>query len=160
MWYAQKLVDALPRLRGRGKQRIDYRHVIDWLVRKPGAFADYRYREELFPSSRFRMAYDVLCRQQPERAAKEYLRILHLAARESESGRRGGAGANCWTPGGRVDAAAGGGGVASASDQASSGDRGDGGGGGPERRMTPYWMARRPKMDEGQGREGDGWRSI
>ena len=65
VWYAQKLVETLPRLRGRGKQRIDYRHVIDWLVRKPGAFADYRYREELFPSSHFRMAYDVLHETQP-----------------------------------------------------------------------------------------------
>lgn len=85
VWYAQKLRHEMPRLRGRGKQRIDYRHIIDWLVRKPGAFADYRYRDELFPSSHFRMAYDVLCVQQPTRAAKEYLRILHLAARESES---------------------------------------------------------------------------
>ena len=92
VWYAQKLRHAMPRLRGRGKHRIDYRHVIDWLVRKPGAFADYRYREEMFPSSHFRMAYDELCRQQPERAAKEYLRILHLAARESETGVDGGAG--------------------------------------------------------------------
>src|SRR5205823_5435138 len=41
---------------------------------------------DLFPSSRFRMAYDWLAEQQPARAAKEYLRILHLAARESEAG--------------------------------------------------------------------------
>ncbi len=40
---------TLPRLRGRGKHRIDYRHVIDWLVRKPGAFADYRYRDGSVP---------------------------------------------------------------------------------------------------------------
>ena len=86
VWYAQKQVEQLPRLRGRGKHKIAYRHVIDWLVRKPGAFADYRYRADLFPSSRFRLAYDVLLMQQPERAAKEYLSILQLAARESESG--------------------------------------------------------------------------
>jgi hypothetical protein len=86
VWYAQKQVEQLPRLRGRGKHKIAYRHVIDWLVRKPGAFADYRYRADLFPSSRFRSAYDVLLIQQPERAAKEYLSILQLAARESESG--------------------------------------------------------------------------
>ena len=49
VWYAQKLVERLPRLRGRGKHRIDYRHVIDWLVRKPGAFADYRYRAGVVP---------------------------------------------------------------------------------------------------------------
>jgi hypothetical protein len=84
--YAQKRVEDLPRLRGRGKHRIAYRHVIDWLLRKPGAFADYRYRADLFPSSRFRMAYDLLLERRPERAAKEYLRILQLAAQESEVG--------------------------------------------------------------------------
>jgi hypothetical protein len=86
VFYAQKRVEDLPRLRGRGKHRIAYRHVIDWLLRKPGAFADYRYRADLFPSSRFRMAYDLLLERRPERAAKEYLRILHLAAQESEVG--------------------------------------------------------------------------
>jgi hypothetical protein len=86
VWYAQRRVEELPRLRGRGKHRVDYRHVIDWLVRKPGAFADYRYRADLFPSSRFRMAYDLLTERQPARAAREYLRILHLAAREGEAG--------------------------------------------------------------------------
>jgi hypothetical protein len=85
VFYAQKRVEDLPRLRGRGKHKIDYRHVIDWLVRKPGAFADYRYHAELFPSSRFRMAYDLLVQQQPARAAREYLRILHLAAGGSEA---------------------------------------------------------------------------
>lgn len=48
VWYAQKKVEHLPRLRGRDKHRVNYRHVIDWLVRKPGAFAQYRYRQELF----------------------------------------------------------------------------------------------------------------
>lgn len=86
VWYAQQRVERLPRLRGRGKHRIDYRHIIDWLVRKPGAFANYCYRDDLFPSSRFRLVYDRLLEQQPERAAKEYLGILYLAARESETG--------------------------------------------------------------------------
>ena len=60
VWYAGRKVEELPRLRGRGKHRVDYRHIIDWLVRKPGAFENYRYREELFPTSRFRMAWDAL----------------------------------------------------------------------------------------------------
>ena len=89
VWYAQQRVERLPRLRGRGKHRIDYRHIIDWLVRKPGAFADYCYRDDLFPSSRFRLVYDRLVEQQPERAAKEYLGILYLAARDSRGRRRG-----------------------------------------------------------------------
>src|SRR5947209_18069900 len=86
VWYGQEFLVELPRLRGRYKHRIDYRHVIDWLVRKPGAFAEYRYQADLFPSSRFRMAYDLLQQRQPAQAAKEYLRILYLAARAREAG--------------------------------------------------------------------------
>jgi hypothetical protein len=36
IWYGDRKVEVLPRLRGRSKHRIDYRHIIDWLVRKPG----------------------------------------------------------------------------------------------------------------------------
>lgn len=85
VWYGQRLMERLPRLRGRGKHRIDYRHVIETLVRKPGAFENYRYREDLFPTSRFRMAYDALRESQPSRAAREYLKILHTAAREGQT---------------------------------------------------------------------------
>ena len=60
VWFAGRVVERIPRLRGQRKHRINYRHVIDWLVRKPGAFENYRYREDLFPTSRFRMAYDAL----------------------------------------------------------------------------------------------------
>jgi hypothetical protein len=58
--YAGKVVETMPRLRGECAHRIDYRHVIWSLVRKPGAFAAYRYREDLFPSLVFRKAYDGL----------------------------------------------------------------------------------------------------
>jgi len=85
VWYAQQEAERFPRLRGRKKHRINYRHIIDWLVRKPGAFENYMYREELFPTSRFRMAYDALREAQPERGHKEYLGILYLAARQSEA---------------------------------------------------------------------------
>jgi len=86
IWYGQKKVDILPRLRGEDKHRINYRHIIDSLVRKPGAFENYRYREDLFPTSRFRIAYDDLKQRHSQRmAAKQYLNILHLAARESET---------------------------------------------------------------------------
>jgi Mu transposase-like protein len=83
--FAGKVVERIPRLRGQHKHRVNYRHVIDWLVRKPGAFEDYRYREDLFPTSRFRMAYDALHEAAPGRASREYLEILELAARENES---------------------------------------------------------------------------
>ena len=76
---------TMPRLLGTGQHRIDYRHVIWSLVRKPGAFAHYRYRDELFPSLVFRRAYDALCAQVPERADRHYVRLLHLAASTAES---------------------------------------------------------------------------
>jgi len=85
VWYAGRQVEELPRLRGRGKHRVDYRHIIDWLVRKPGAFENYRYRDELFPTSRFRMAWDALREVAPGRANKRYLEILQLAAQEGEA---------------------------------------------------------------------------
>jgi hypothetical protein len=84
VWYGQMKVEDLPRLRGRSKHRIDYRHVIEWLLRKPGAFENYRYREDLFPTSRFRMAYDAWKETAPSRCSKEYLKILKLAAERGE----------------------------------------------------------------------------
>ncbi|MFL6449922.1 MAG: transposase [Bryobacteraceae bacterium] len=61
------------------------RKTFDWLVRKPGAFENYRYRSDLFPSSWFRLAYDALREEQgPKRGAQEYLAILLLAARRGE----------------------------------------------------------------------------
>jgi hypothetical protein len=85
VWYGQRKVVEMPRLRGRRKHRVDYRHIIDWLVRKPGAFENYRYRDELFPTSRFRMAFDALEERHGVRGGKEYLLILELAAKESEA---------------------------------------------------------------------------
>jgi hypothetical protein len=85
VWYASQKVEQFPRLRGRGNHRVDYRHIIDWLVRKPGAFENYRYREDLFPTSRFRMVWDALRETAPARANKRYLEILEVAAKEGEA---------------------------------------------------------------------------
>ena len=54
-------------------------------MRKPGAFARYRFREQLFPTMTFRLAYDTLRERRGERADVEYVRILHLAATTMES---------------------------------------------------------------------------
>jgi hypothetical protein len=87
IWYAQRKVETLPRLKGENKHRIQYRHIIDWLVRKPGAFENYRYQDDLFPSSYFRMTYDYLKENHALKvASRQYLKILHLAATESETG--------------------------------------------------------------------------
>jgi len=86
IWYAQKRVDRFPRLRGDRGHRVNYRHIIDCLVRKPGAFENYRYRDDLFPTTRFRMAYDFLKKYVPKKASSEYTQILYLAAMETEEG--------------------------------------------------------------------------
>lgn len=80
VFYQDQLVETFPRLHGSRLVRVDYRHVIWSLVRKPNAFVRYRFREELFPSLVFRRAYDALVDFRGERAAVEYVRILHLAA--------------------------------------------------------------------------------
>jgi hypothetical protein len=55
--------------------------VIDHLLRKPGAFEQYRYREELFLTPTFRQAYDRLVAQEgPRRGTLEYLRLLKLTS--------------------------------------------------------------------------------
>lgn len=79
VYYRERAVASLPRLRGRGDARIDYHHVIFSLVRKPGAFARYRWREELFPSVTFRRAYDALLsrwREHGESAVEQALTTL------------------------------------------------------------------------------------
>lgn len=86
LYYGGQLELEVERLQGEGGHRIDYRHIIWSLVQKPGAFARYRYREDLFPSLVFRRAYDALCDElDPRKADIEYLRILHLAASTMES---------------------------------------------------------------------------
>jgi hypothetical protein len=85
VYFAGRRIEVMPRLRGERYHRIDYRHVIWSLVRKPGAFGRYRYREELFPSETFRRTYDALCRWRGERADVEYVRVLHLAASTLEA---------------------------------------------------------------------------
>ena len=84
--FAGERVCEMERLRGTGNARIDYRHVIFSLIRKPGAFARYRYREALFPTVTFRCAFDALAERLGERADMAYVRILHLAATTTEAG--------------------------------------------------------------------------
>lgn len=85
IWYAQKIVDRIPRQQGTGKHRINYRHIIDWLVRKPGAFENYRYKEDLYPSSWFRIAYDWLRSNMALQANRHYVKILYYAAKEGQT---------------------------------------------------------------------------
>ena len=85
VYYKGHLVERMARVRGEGEANVNYRHVIGSLVRKPGAFARYRFREQLFPTMHFRLTYDALREWRGERADVEYVRILHLAATTMEA---------------------------------------------------------------------------
>ena len=81
IYEGRELLLVLPRQGGDRGVVLDYRHVIDHLLRKPGAFEEYRYREELFLSPIYRQAYDRLIAEQgPRRGTLEYLRLLKLTA--------------------------------------------------------------------------------
>jgi len=90
--YLGTAVVAYPRSHGQ-EPHIDYRHVIDSLVRKPGAFARYLYREELFPRPVFRQAYDRLEAAEAGKASVRYLELLQLAAAFGEDRVAGALGA-------------------------------------------------------------------
>lgn len=84
--YAGKLQIEIERIKGSGNSRINYRHIIWSLMNKPGAFENYHYREELFPTVCFRRAFDMLKSwYSPFNANKEYLRILYIAATTMET---------------------------------------------------------------------------
>ena len=85
VYYKDHLVERMERVRGEREANVNYRHVIGSLVRKPGAFARYRFREQLFPTRQFRLSYDALREWRGERADVEYVRILHLAATTMEA---------------------------------------------------------------------------
>jgi hypothetical protein len=86
VYYDQAHIQSMPRLIGRAHHRVNYRHVIWSLVQKPGAFARYRYRDDLYPSLTFRKVYERLQQSWPgTKGDTAYLRILHLAASTLES---------------------------------------------------------------------------
>ena len=72
LWYRNECLERMPRLFGNGKEAIDFRHVIDSLVRKPGAFVNYKYVNHMYPTTRFRMAYDQLVKSQGEKSGKGF----------------------------------------------------------------------------------------
>jgi transposase InsO family protein len=85
VYFGQKQIESMPRLVGQKKEQINYRHLVGSLLRKPGGFRDYRYREALFPSLVFRQAWDQLGQwYSPRKADLIYLRLLRLATRYLE----------------------------------------------------------------------------
>jgi hypothetical protein len=88
VWHGGQKRQEMPRLLGRGGAQVNYRHVVGSLKRKPGAFAQYRHRDDLFPCLYFRMAYDRLRHDAPTRADKEYVALLDCAKNEGEEKTR------------------------------------------------------------------------
>ena len=75
---------VLPRVfatAGKRARRVDYRHLIDTLVRKPQAFRYSQLRDDLLPSPDYALIWqhvdDVL---EPHEACRYIVRLLHLAA--------------------------------------------------------------------------------
>jgi transposase len=96
IFHGRELLLSLARALGDRGAVIDYRHIIVHLLRKPGAFAHYVHREELFPDSSFRLAYDRLIADHGERAGRlEYLHLLKLAAEVGEAAISGLVGEYC-----------------------------------------------------------------
>lgn len=73
-------VHSMPRAHGR-ELGIDWRDLAPALVKKPGAFARYRYRDALFPTPAYRELCDVLRGRLGDYAGdREYLLILNASA--------------------------------------------------------------------------------
>lgn len=86
LYYGQTLVQTMPQItNGKQSASINYRHIITSLLRKPKAFVNYYYRDYLFPTNNFRIAYDLLIKNYPVNGVKQYLQILQLAAIGSQS---------------------------------------------------------------------------
>jgi transposase len=84
LFYGNKKLQTMPRHNVNSLAGINYRHLIDALIRKPAAFANYQYNEALFPRLCFRKAYDALRHSAPANADKYYLKLLQLAKLHSE----------------------------------------------------------------------------
>lgn len=80
LFLGREHVLELPRSRGR-QTVINFRDVVGPLLRKPGAFAHYQHREQLYPTGVYRSACDRLVQDHGQRPGViEYLHLLKLAA--------------------------------------------------------------------------------
>ena len=79
---AAQEVAQLPLQGGDRGEVIDFRHLVGHLLRKPGAFAGYRWREEMLPAPAYRAAYEHLERTGQD-ADRRYLEMLKVAAGEN-----------------------------------------------------------------------------
>ena len=66
--------------KGKRAHNIDYRHIIEWLAKKPGAFPGYAYRDYLLPTESYRKVWEyVKSTMNLREAARFIVGILYLA---------------------------------------------------------------------------------
>lgn len=86
-------VFELPRVYAHKTQRarrIDYRHVIDSLVRKPQAFRHSQIRDDLLPNGDYQLIWRYVDEHlEAHKACRYIVRLLHLAATENCEGALG-----------------------------------------------------------------------
>jgi len=80
VYWSGALQASRERVRGKTAFAVAWRDVIGWLVKKPGAFRRYRYRDALFLSDVFRRAYERLDASLSTWSADmNYLQVVLLA---------------------------------------------------------------------------------
>ncbi|NYT79877.1 IS21 family transposase [Alcaligenaceae bacterium] len=93
IWCAQECTLTLTRVHGVTRQRVrsvDYRHVIEGLVKKPRAFRYSQLREDLLPSMDYQLIWASVDRTLSADAACQYIvRLLHLAKKTDNEGALG-----------------------------------------------------------------------
>ncbi len=93
LWCAQECTLTLPRVHGATRQRVrsvDYRHVIEALVKKPRAFRYSPLRDDLLPSMDYQLIWEYVDRTLSADAACQYIvRLLHLAKKSNNEGALG-----------------------------------------------------------------------
>ena len=99
VYYKGHLVESMERIRGGGEAHIDYRHIIGSLVRKPGAFARYRFREQMFPSHTFRLAYDAMHGLEGRAGGRGTTFAYCILPRRPWSAMSRGRSGGCWSAG-------------------------------------------------------------
>lgn len=57
---AETHIETIPQIKGEHKHSIAYRYILNWLVRKPGAFENYSYQANMFLTGHFRMSYVIM----------------------------------------------------------------------------------------------------
>ena len=82
LFFRTKEVAELPR-QPHGGKLIDWRHVAVPLSRKPGAFRDWYFYDDCFPSPVWRQVFDALREWSDEKANAEYLSLLNSYAKTS-----------------------------------------------------------------------------